>query len=283
MHERSPRNGEETRRQQAARSLGDAALITAMRQGDGVAWVEFERRFRPVLDAYAARIGVPPWERDECVVDVLDDTALKLTDGDAPPPSHLGTYLIVSMRHHVWKQARAAARRDRHYHAAATAANGGMPAAGEHVIRTACSEQTVRESAEVWREVDVTPAGSCEVKATPVERLARELVRELSADEQRILAWMAESVPYRQIAEWTGASYDATSKRIQRLVRRLRAAAVTRTATWSDGERAALAGYFSRESDDARSEEAGCRLAAARAARSGSRPSRTSRRQDDHG
>jgi DNA-directed RNA polymerase specialized sigma24 family protein len=256
-----------------------------MRQGDGVAWAEFERRFRPVLAAYAARIGVAPWDRDECVVEVLDDAALTLTESHDPPPSHLGTYLIVSMRHHVWKRARAAARRDRHYRAAATA-SGATPPGGEPVVRTACSEQMVRESVEVWREVDAERRDERNLKPTPAERLARELVRELSSDEQRILAWMAESVPYRQIAEWTGASYDATSKRIQRLLQRLRAVAVARTATWSDRERAALARYFSRESDDRRSEEAGCRLATTRAARSGSHPcdgSRESRRQDDRG
>jgi hypothetical protein len=145
----------------------------------------------------------------------------------------------------------------------------------------------VRESGDVWREIEATgAAGEREVKPTPVERLARELIRELSHDEQRLLAWMAESVPYRQIAEWTGASYDATAKRIQRLLKRVRAAAVVRTATWSDRDRAALARYFSRESNDGRSEEAGFRLATTRAARSespGCHGSRASPRQDDRG
>jgi FixJ family two-component response regulator len=40
-----------------------------------------------------------------------------------------------------------------------------------------------------------------------------------------MLAWVAEGVPQRMIAEWLGISREAAKKRIARLCRRLRAAA----------------------------------------------------------
>jgi len=233
---------ERTRRQRAARALGDAALIAAMREGagDGVAWAEFERRFRPVLEVFAARVNVAYWERDECITEVLDDAAMKLIEDDARVPDYVSAYLVGWMRHHLWKRARAAARRDRSHRSAATVAGG------EYVVRTVCSEQAVRESSGMWAEGDSRENVAEGANTGAGERLANALMAQLSTDEQRIIAWVSESVPYRQIAEWTGGSYAATSKRIWRLLRRLRGAALSRASTWSDEDRSALARYFSR-------------------------------------
>ena len=43
------------------RALSDAALVDAMRASIPEAWTEFDARFRPLLERYAARIGIPRW------------------------------------------------------------------------------------------------------------------------------------------------------------------------------------------------------------------------------
>ena len=232
--------------QRAARALGDAALIAAMRQNDPIAWAEFERRFRPGLDAFCARIRLAEWQRDECITDVLDDAAIKLTRGDIALPGHLSGYLVRAVRNRAFSMMRGTARRERHYHDAATLADG------EFVVRSVCSEQVLRDaSGEMLGSTsssDLSDRGTDAVvdEAVVVRRLARELMSELTDEEQRIVVWVAESVPYREIASWLGSSYDATSKRIWRLLKRLRDAAAARAEQFSDDERNVLRRYFAR-------------------------------------
>ena len=52
----------------------------------------------------------------------------------------------------------------------------------------------------------------------------------MSEEERRLLDWVAARIPQRTIAEWLGLSYEATAKRISRLVRRLRATALREVA-----------------------------------------------------
>jgi hypothetical protein len=120
--------------------------------------------------------------------------------------------------------------RERHH---AALASGGD---GEHVVRVLCSEYALRTSAGA---LDPAPDDDYAVAAT---RLTRALTRELGADDLALLGWAAECVPHRTIAEWTGASYDATTKRIWRLCQRLRRRAREIVAAWPDPrEREAIA------------------------------------------
>ncbi len=63
-----------------------------------------------------------------------------------------------------------------------------------------------------------------------VTRLAELLSARLSDEERQLLAWVAEGVPQRVIAEWLGINREAAKKRIARLCRRLRGAATVLSA-----------------------------------------------------
>jgi hypothetical protein len=56
-----------------------------------------------------------------------------------------------------------------------------------------------------------------------MEQFVTHIRRHLTDEEQQILGWEERRVPHRQIAEWLDMSYDATTKRIWRLKRRLQA------------------------------------------------------------
>ena len=202
------------------RALTDASLIDAMRAGVSEAWAEFDGRFRPLLERYAARVGIPRWEWSLCITEVLDDQALRLVERAGQLPEHLTAYLVRAVRSRFLELKRASLRRERRY--AHAAGPDGTILMSEHA-RRACDPARVAEEA-----ADLN---------TPATRFARELSVHLSTEEQQMLAWAAEGVPQRMIAEWLGINREAAKKRIARLCRRLRIAAPAATARLSREER----------------------------------------------
>jgi DNA-directed RNA polymerase specialized sigma24 family protein len=217
------------------RALTDAGLVAAMRDGDTWAWGEFGTRFEPVLLAYARRLGVPSEVRRERVLDLLADEGMRFAAGRGAVPAQLAAYLARALRHRYLNEKRSAARRAAAYDAAATSGSGalqdesdlvlfrrqtvpGRAVVNERVVEYACSEGTLRDARGT---LGTPPRGS-----RTVEALVGHIRRHLSDDEQRILGWEERRVPHRQIAEWLGLSYDAATKRIWRLKRRLQALAV---------------------------------------------------------
>jgi DNA-directed RNA polymerase specialized sigma24 family protein len=198
----------------AARALSDAALVDAMRASVPEAWSEFDARFRPLLERYAARIGIPRWEWSCCITEVLDDEALRLIERSREMPQQLSAYLIRAVRNRHLVLKRAATRRDTRYASAAAAdaspAGSVGPLVSEHT-RRACEPPRVSE------ERQTPPSG--------VTRLAELLSARLSEEERQMLAWVAEGVPQRVIGDWLGINREAAKKRIARLCRRLRGAA----------------------------------------------------------
>jgi DNA-directed RNA polymerase specialized sigma24 family protein len=220
------------------RALGDRALIAAMQAGDDWAWAEFDARFRARLEAYARHVGTPASVWDECITEVIEDAALKFTKDGAALPANLAAYLVRSVRNRAVTCARAAARRHRH-HVQASAV--GEP---EAVVWSLCSESALRASGSAPREDAADRAYAPALLAR--RRLGAALMVELSEEEQCIIGWVAEAVPYRQIAAWLNASYDATSKRIWRLCRRLRQLGPVHASRFSAAERAELERFFRR-------------------------------------
>jgi DNA-directed RNA polymerase specialized sigma24 family protein len=220
------------------RALGDGALVAAMRAGDDWAWAEFDARFRVRLEQYARHvISAPTSRRDECITEVIEDAALKLTNDAAAVPANLTAYLIRTLRNRAANLARSAARRHRH-HVRASAV--GEP---EAVVWSLCSESALRASRAAHDAID---GRGYEVASHARQRLGAVLVADLSEEERCIIGWVAEAVPYRQIAAWIGASYDATSKRIWRLCRRLKQIAPLHASTFDAAERAELERFFRR-------------------------------------
>lgn len=234
-------------------ALDDAALVAAMRTDDGHAWAEFFRRFRPLLVAYARRARPTPGVSDADIVgamvdDLMAGEAERLTGPNAPTVSTLAPYLLRAARNRLLNLRRAASRRMRRYGEAATLQRDGEsvvePLCSEYVLRLSAGEMMVRESApgpslSASRDDD-------EVDPAPVLRLAAALRRATTTDEQMLLAWVAQRVPHRTIAMWLGVSYDAATKRIWRLTRRLRGAGVRHAATLEPGERREIERFLRR-------------------------------------
>jgi RNA polymerase sigma factor (sigma-70 family) len=195
-----------------SRALSDTALIAAMRDGAPEAWFEFDARFRPLLEHYARRIGIPRWDASVCITDVLDDEALLLADGSRGVPHHLSAYLVRALRNRFLELKRSAERR-RQLHVSAAE----VRVDGEGVLMQLVSEYA-RSASEPPRVAE-----DHEPTSHAIARFARLLDARLGREERQMLAWVGESVPQRVIAEWLGITREAAKKRISRLCRRLRA------------------------------------------------------------
>jgi DNA-binding CsgD family transcriptional regulator len=270
-----PDPGTPAARRRAARALGDAELARALGTGDAAAWGEFDARFRPLLEAYARRVRVPPPLWPQCVDEVLEDEAMRLAAG-APAPDALGAYLVRASYHRFLRARRAAARRERRYGADAVDAGPGGAAgtagAPERVVGGACSAAALRVSGGA-RAADGGPAGWDDPAAASAEDgsggalagAAAALAARLTDAERQLLVWVAEQVPRRQIAEWLGDGYEATRKRIQRLTRRLQAEALRLAAELPAAERHEFERFLRRAGHPATA--AGATPGAARAGR----------------
>jgi DNA-directed RNA polymerase specialized sigma24 family protein len=223
------KSGEE-RPASAARALGDAALVEAMRHGDTSALREFLLRFEPLLEHHAHRLGASGGERDDLVGETLEDAALTLVVPNAPTPRSIPAYLVASLRNRIFNSRRTVggARRVRE------SALGDRPSADDAL----CSESSQRASAG--------PGWEPPRPSRAVASLATALLADLPEDERLLLVWVSHHVPYREIAAWLGIGYAAVGKRVERLRARLRAHADRHLAASSDAERRALETLFTR-------------------------------------
>jgi DNA-directed RNA polymerase specialized sigma24 family protein len=213
--------------------VNDHALLNAMGSGDAVAWGIYETRFKPVLEAYARHAKIPHGDWPVCVVEVLEDEGLRLSSGDTRP-MNLAGYLITAAQRRFLRLKRAESCRAKNYDAASE------DRAGEWVVSSLCSEDSLRTSRG--------PDGDAGLMASALRRLATELSEGLTTEEESILVWVSERVPHAQIAEWLGVSYDACTKRIWRLCRRLRSETGARRATYSRAEQDEIDRFLRRAS-----------------------------------
>jgi len=224
------RNFGDDRPSSAARALGDAALVEAMRQGDPSALREFLLRFEPLLEHHAHRLGASGGERDDLVGDTLEDAALALVVPNAATPRSVPAYLVTSLRNRIFNSRRAATgpRRVRE------SALGDRPSADDAL----CSESSQRASAG--------PGWEPPRPSRAVASLATVLLDDLPDDDRLLLVWVSHHVPYREIAAWLGIGYAAVGKRVERLRTRLRARADLHLAASTDADRRVLETLFTR-------------------------------------
>lgn len=213
--------------------MNDDTLLTAMRNGDAVAWGAYETRFLPLLETYAQRINIPLWDWPICVVEVLEDEGLRLSRSDERPVN-LAAYLISAVRHRFLRLKRAESCRVKNYDAASE------DRSGEWVVSCLCSEDSLRTSNG--------PDEDARSMSVALRRLASDLRENLTPEEESILFWVSEGVPHARIAEWLGIGYDACTKRIWRLCRRLRSEASKRRATYSRAEQDEIDRFLRRAS-----------------------------------
>jgi hypothetical protein len=222
------RTGNERR----VRALDDEALVAAMRAGDEWAFGEFLARFRPALLLYAeGRIASELYA--ECVDEALEDEAMRLSDPRASIPSRLRAYLVGALRKKHLAVKRGRARQRRHHEDAAYDVGGSIV-----VVRSVCAESTIAAARGALASETPHP--------TALEQLAAAMAVELDDETIRLLTWIGRTVPHRTIAEWLGKSYDATTKQIWRLCRRLERAAPRYAATLPPEVQRELERFFRR-------------------------------------
>lgn len=236
-------------RRQRVRAMGEHELVLAMREGDTDAWAEFDARLRPLLRRTALRSGVAPDDVDSCVTDVLDDEAMRFVIAEVPLPRNFFGYFVQAIRLHHLAEHRASSRRDKWHRAAAMDGIGyGLT---EPVITSLCSSELLR-SVRDPSEAPMHASGGQRVAEPPVSsgaaftRWVGLLISDLSDLEWQLLAWVSEQVPRREMAAWLDADYEATKRRVTRLLTRLRARALARVGDLPPGDQREVMAWLKR-------------------------------------
>jgi DNA-directed RNA polymerase specialized sigma24 family protein len=216
------------------RDATDAAVIEAMRRDDRWAWAEYFARFYPPLEEYARRARIPRAEWNSCIMDVLDDAALKFTSADIQLPRSLTHYLIVSVRHRYLNLLREEKSRLATYQEASHAGE----AREESLVDSACSEDWLRAGRSPDEEPDPLGRALC--------RLALVIAGGLIDSEWELVTCLGERIPIAQIAIWLGLSYEATRKRCARLRKRLQTTAQEHIPGFPPAEQEELRRFFAR-------------------------------------
>jgi hypothetical protein len=152
-------------------------------------------------------------------------------------PIQFRSYLIAAVRGRYFNLRRNALRRQRWYE---EAAGSGVDAAygEEAIVRSVCAESSVTAA---YGTPDTGPP-----QPNALEQLARAINLELDDETRQLLDWLARAIPHRTIAAWLGKSYDATTKHIWRLCRRLEREAPVYAATLSPAAQRELDRFFRR-------------------------------------
>ncbi len=217
-----------------ARRWSDAALVGAMRRNVHGAFREFFERFAPLIGALARIHRVPATDPEERMTEFLDDAVVRLCLPATPLPRSLVAYLAASFRKRSLNDVRDLRTRMRlgDDHALEV---GGL---AQRVMPTVVSESAIRAT--------YAPGTDAPALAPSIERLALELERGLSLDDRRLLGWLGQRVPQREIAVWLGMTHGALRVRVTRLRSRLREAAFRHANQLDDGERAEIDRFFRR-------------------------------------
>ena len=210
----------------------DQELIERIRRNEPLAFQELFWRFQTLLMRSARQLGVQPALREELVVELLNDAALRLMQYQKAAPKSLVAYLVASLRHRVGASARATRKTGE--------SRVDLDRQGDMVdsVGHSSSEASLRASRGYWSEPPVL--------APALERLASALDEGLTDEERTILDCVARSVPQRIIAEWVGMTHGALRIRVFRLRERLREAAVAYAAHLAPVERLELRDFFRR-------------------------------------
>ncbi len=208
-----------------------------MQGGNEWALAEFIARFRPLLLEFS-RGRIPTALIPDCVDEVLEDIALRLVRVRATiGPETLPSYLVAAVRKRYRAVRRSVVRRERWYDEAA-ALESSTSESGEVIVHTVCAESTIVASRNHGED---PPEAS-----SALRMLAEAIDGDLDAETRLILVWVGRAVPHRLIAQWLGKSYDATTKQIWRLCRRLERAAPTYVAALPDAAQRELGRFFRR-------------------------------------
>jgi DNA-binding CsgD family transcriptional regulator len=226
--------GDDDRSPGSWRSVGDRALIAAIRRRRPEAVEELIRRFEAVVLRYASWLRVPRHERTQWAKAVLYEVALTLGRGRGSAPDHLAGYIVAACKR-TERRAQTAARS---YQARVDGALDEVGSSGQLAALGVCSEDSVRLACGVdWEPARLSPV---------LERLTAALDAGLTAEERDVLSWLGQHVSYTTIAEWLGISRPAAVSRIQRLRTRLIGATLRFAASLGADDLAELLRFLDR-------------------------------------
>ena len=210
-------------------AMSDAELVAGLRRDEPRAFAEYVRRFHRLLAYFPWRAGFDADASRDLALEVLEDAMLDLIAPDAVVPRSLHGWLVTRLRRRLANDVRADRRR-RVREAGATYDAGAAEASA-----ALCSEATLRlcrgaDAGDPEDAGDDAPAGVA-------QRLGAALAAGLDAEERQLLAWLAESVPQREIADALGTTHAALRKRVERLRVRLRVEATRALEAMSPADR----------------------------------------------
>lgn len=217
----------------------DAALLVAIARGIEPAMKEFYDRFIDLLITAARRQGVPAGERRSRAAEFLDDAVLRVTERRHPAPRSLAAYLATSFRRRLGMDWRAETRESHRHGATLSEVADGS----QRVVAEMCSEYAIRSATSP----DEAPVEGEHGPHNQVRtELAQALWAAMSAEEQRMMGYLSERYPQREIGERMGITAAATRVRILRLRQRLRKVAAQYVSTLSVDDGIVLARVLGR-------------------------------------
>ena len=215
--------------------LSDLELVEAMRAADERAFEEFVRRFQLVVLIQARRFRIEASERRQWVTEVLYQAGMALSRRRTPAYGSVVAYLVTVCKRKCLADRRALVARER-LEAECTGPLGSDN--GEQAVLSLCSEATMRATYGAEWE----PEGLPPILARFVSMLGDSMCEE----DQRLLAWVGQRVPYSEIAAWLGLTRSAAVKRVTRLRARLLQATVRVIESLDRGDRSELIRFLRR-------------------------------------
>lgn len=201
------------------RDLEDARLIAGMQQGYLDAFAEMYRRYAPLLNRMARRRKVPDIDRENMIMDYLEDTLIAVLRGERCLPAPLGNYLATGFRRRLisaWRARNTADARLETLEVTSSAPRERVVAEGlSQYAFQAASGSDVVASSETSRGVGCDPIQRAKAG------LASALTGAMTDDEQQLMGLVAENFPQREIAASLGIAHSAARVRIYRLRERL--------------------------------------------------------------
>ena len=235
MSAKRRRRGDDERRSRRYRRLEIGQIVELVRAGDYFALLEFVARQRGLLVSHAERFGFAIDDARAVATEVLHDVARELIEHPGALPDSMDAYVVRCFRNRVLNSVRDATRRGLRGAVVRESSPDVIPHDDEGV---GCSQAMLRSAAGAASE----PVPMSAV----LERLALLLDGGLSEPERHLLSWVSEYVPQSEIAAWLGITHAGARKQLERLRRRLAAAAKAHAESLMGRERAELLRFFQR-------------------------------------
>ena len=215
--------------------VSDAALMGRMRLGEETAFREFMRRFAPGLRDQLAQYAMLSELGTSLIPEVLDDVAWRIRNHGVRRKGPLAPYLWRVLRNRLLYER----RRGKRLRILELSVSTELEGNGQAAILATCSSHALGSAQTPDAEVADESAARA-VEEDPVRALHDHVVAAFSEEDRRILGWLSERVPQREIAEWIGTTYGAMRVRIHRLRTRAEERAAAFVARMEPKHRAAL-------------------------------------------